>query len=92
MMLSDTPAERAIIAGICKYGSRAYYDVADLVDANSFTIESNSMIYACLKHIIDNDLGYDVYLARNKQQVDQAVDEILKSINDESHWTKRNVL
>ena len=45
-----------------------------------------------LKHIIDNKLGYDVYLARNKQQVDQAVDEILKSINDESHWTKRNVL
>tara|TARA_R100000544_G_scaffold33249_1_gene19725 strand:+ start:466 stop:960 length:495 start_codon:yes stop_codon:yes gene_type:complete len=45
-----------------------------------------------LKHIIDNDLGYDVYLAKNKQQVDQAVAEILKSINDESEWTKRDVL
>ena len=45
-----------------------------------------------LKHIIDNDLGYDVYLAKNKQQVDQAVAEILKSINDESDWTKRDVL
>ena len=62
MMLSDTPAERAIIAGICKYGSRAYYDVADLVDANSFTIESNSMIYACLKHIIDKEANSDIDL------------------------------
>ena len=55
MMLSDAPAERAILAGICRYGSEAYYDVADLIDANSFTIESNSMIYACLKHIMDKD-------------------------------------
>ena len=55
MMLSDAPAERAILAGICKYGSQAYYDVADLVDANSFTIESNSMIYACLKRVMDKD-------------------------------------
>lgn len=39
-----------------------------------------------------NNLGYDVYLAKNKQQVDQAVTEILKSINDEAEWTKRDVL
>jgi hypothetical protein len=32
---------------------------------------------------MNNDLGYDVYLARNKQQVDQAVDEILKSIQND---------
>ena len=55
MMLSDAPAERAILAGICKYGSQAYYDVADLIDSNSFTIESNSMIYACLKRVMDKD-------------------------------------
>jgi very-short-patch-repair endonuclease len=36
-----------------------------------------------LNYIMNNDLGYDVYLARNKQQVDQAVEEILKSIQDE---------
>ena len=36
-----------------------------------------------LNYIMNNDLGYDVYLARNKQQVDQAVDEILKSIQDD---------
>ncbi len=34
-----------------------------------------------LKHIIDNDLGYEVFLAKNKKQVDQAIDEIIKSKN-----------
>jgi hypothetical protein len=33
---------------------------------------------------MQNNLGYDVYLAKNKHQVDQAVTEILQSINDES--------
>ena len=45
-----------------------------------------------LNHIMKNDLGYDVYLAKNKQQVDQAIIEILKSKNNESEWTKRSVL
>ncbi len=45
-----------------------------------------------LNYIMKNNLGYDVYLAKNKQQVDQAVTEILKSIKDEAEWTKRDVL
>lgn len=36
-----------------------------------------------LKHIMDNDLNYDVYLAKNRQQVDQAISEIKKSMSDE---------
>ena len=55
MMLSDAPAERAILAGICRYGSEAYYDAADLIDVSSFTIDSNCMIYSCLKHVMDQD-------------------------------------
>ena len=41
-----------------------------------------------LNHIMKNNLGYDVYLAKNKQQVDQAVTEILKSMKDESEGIK----
>ena len=62
MMLSDTPAERAILAGICRYGSQAYHDVGDLIDSNSFTIESNCMIYACLKHIMDQEINTKIDL------------------------------
>ena len=55
MILSDAPAERAVLAAICRYGSEAYHDVADIVDEKSFTIDSNSMIYACLKHVMEKD-------------------------------------
>ena len=36
-----------------------------------------------LKHIMDNNLGYDVYLAKNNRQVDQCIIEIKKSIENE---------
>ena len=54
-MLSDLPAERAILAGICRYGSSAYYDVADIIGPETFTIESNTIIFSCLKKILDAD-------------------------------------
>jgi len=62
MILQDLPAERAILSGICRYGSNALFDVADIIDDNSFTIESNIAIYSCLNHIIEkNDsAGIDV--------------------------------
>ncbi len=62
MILSDVAAERAVLAGVCRYGSDAYYDVGDLVDAETFTIESNCMIYSCLKHIMEKDSGSDIDL------------------------------
>lgn len=37
-----------------------------------------------LRHIKLNELPYAVFLAKNKQQVDQAIQEILKSIEDGS--------
>lgn len=37
-----------------------------------------------LRHIENNNLPYAVFLAKNKQQVDQACEEILKSIEDGS--------
>tara|TARA_R110000744_G_scaffold139015_2_gene249995 strand:- start:3244 stop:4686 length:1443 start_codon:yes stop_codon:yes gene_type:complete len=55
MILQDLPAERAILAGIFRHGSDAYFDIADIVDENSFTLESNMSIYCCLKHAIEKD-------------------------------------
>lgn len=37
-----------------------------------------------LRHIKDNELPYAVFLAKNKQQVDQAIQEILKSVENGS--------
>jgi|TARA_R110000824_G_scaffold165985_2_gene342664 hypothetical protein len=36
-----------------------------------------------LRHIVENDLGYAVFLAKNQGQVDQAIQEILKIQRDD---------
>lgn len=55
MILCDPASERAVLAGICRYGEDAYLDVADIVQASSFTIDSNSIIYQCLKYLCENE-------------------------------------
>ena len=51
MILSDAAAERAVLAGVIRHGSEAYFDVADIVDPQSFTIESNTVIFSCVKNL-----------------------------------------
>jgi len=55
MILCDPAAERAVLAGICTYGESAYLDVADIVQESSFTIDSNSIIYKCVKNLCENN-------------------------------------
>lgn len=55
MILTDVGAERAVLAGICKFGSDAYFDVADIINDNSFTLESNAIIYKCVSSILEED-------------------------------------
>lgn len=53
MILCDPASERAILAGICRYGEDAYLDVADIIQESSFTIDSNGVIYRCLKYLCE---------------------------------------
>lgn len=55
MILCDSAAERAVLAGICTYGEAAYLDIADIVQETSFTIDSNSIIFKCLKTLCENN-------------------------------------
>ena len=55
MILCDPSAERAVLAGICKFGEDAYLDIADIVQPTTFTIDSNSIIYTCLKALCERD-------------------------------------
>lgn len=55
MILCDTSAERAVLSGMCKYGEDAYFDIADIIQETSFTIDSNKIIYRCLKNIFDRN-------------------------------------
>ncbi len=62
-ILCDPSAERAVLAGICKYGEDAFLDVVDIIQETSFTVDSNAILYKCIKHICEKD---------NKQSLDVA--------------------
>lgn len=55
MILSDVAAERAVLAGVCKFNGDAYFDVADIVQDSTFTVDSNQFIWACIKKAFDED-------------------------------------
>ncbi len=55
MILCDTSSERAVLSGIIKYGETAYLDVADIVQSTSFTVDSNQVIFKCLKNICEKE-------------------------------------
>ena len=57
MILCDPASERAVLAGIYTYGESAYLDIADIIQESSFTIDSNAIIFKCLKHIFENGSG-----------------------------------
>ena len=60
MILTDPAAERAVISGIYNHGSNAYLDVADIINENTFTVDSNGVIFKCLKHIFEKDTSAQV--------------------------------
>jgi len=82
-MLSDPSAERALLATICKYGDEVFVEVSDLISENTFTIDSNKIIYLCLKRIFETnsktiidigiiystakDLGFDHILNKKEE-------------------------
>jgi replicative DNA helicase len=52
----DPGAERAVLAGICKYGGDAFVDVDDLIDANAFGDDGNWALFSCLEHFYGDGL------------------------------------
>jgi replicative DNA helicase len=55
MILCDPSAERAVLSCICKYGDKAYIEVADIISDSTFTIDSNQFIWKCLKNIFTKE-------------------------------------
>lgn len=53
-MKGNAGAERAVLAGVCRYGREAFYDVADMVTANTFTLDSNQAAWKCIEQILQN--------------------------------------
>jgi replicative DNA helicase len=67
--LNDVSAERAVLAGLFKYGSDVYYDVADILTSKTFTLDSNKIIWMCLQHIFESNtsvVDYPVIISSSK--------------------------
>ena len=43
--------ERVVLAGLCQYGKDAYYDVSDIINTKTFSLDSNQALYRCLEKI-----------------------------------------
>lgn len=54
---SDVASERGVLGGIYCHGEDGYFDVADILHPDSFTIIENRVIYNCYKHIFEKKNG-----------------------------------
>ena len=63
MILCDPSAERAVLALLCQHGDRAYLEVSDLISENTFTIDSNIILYKCIKKIFQNNSNATIDIA-----------------------------
>lgn len=50
----DAAAERAVLAGIAKYGRTCLAEVQELLNVDSFDDLSNKVVYKCLVHTLEN--------------------------------------
>jgi replicative DNA helicase len=53
--MQDLATERAVLAGIIRYGSNGYDEVADIINTNTFTDEFNQILFNCLGKLIKNN-------------------------------------
>ena len=51
--LSDVSAEGAVLAGTFKYGSDIYYDICDVLQPDTFTDETNVVLWKCFVYLLD---------------------------------------
>jgi len=78
--MADRAAERAVLCGLFQYGEDALLDVADFLDAGSFTDPLNQAVFKCIMHLYEkkemrqfdqtslmacaSKLGYDTFFEK----------------------------
>lgn len=74
--LKNIASERAVLAGICHYGTECLIEVDPFLEEDTFTIDNNKVLYKCLKQLCKkqdkpdfvgilssaNDLGLSEYI------------------------------
>lgn len=82
--LKDIASERAVLSVLCQKGAELYFDVNDILSEDTFVVDTNIVLYKCLKTIFEteqasrvdiasilsaaNSLGLDKFLS-NKSEI-----------------------
>lgn len=86
MILCDPSSERAVLSCILQYGDKAYLEINDLINQDSFTIDSNQLIYSCIKHIFDKEESKTIDIASIYSAAqDLGVNHILNKKEEAQH-------
>jgi replicative DNA helicase len=94
MILSDVSAERAILSGLLEYGEEILLDIVDIIQEESFTIDSNQYIFKCCKHILEteqNIKSIDLASVYSASQ-DLGISHILNNIVEKSALRSTDVI
>ena len=60
MKLLDVGAERAVLAGLFRYGIDAYIEISDYIDHGTFGQRNNQCIYRCIEKAIKSGGAVDL--------------------------------
>lgn len=58
--LSDSGAERAVLAGLFAYGLDSYVEINDFITHDSFANRNNQVIYKCIEKVLESDAAVDI--------------------------------
>ncbi len=58
--VSDLPAERLVLAGLCQFGNDIFLDISDIITPSSFYNSSNKIIYLCIQHTLNTSKTVDL--------------------------------
>lgn len=81
--MNDLALERAVLAGLCQFGSEMYYKVGDILVDDVFSVDSNRVLFRCIKKCFDSGLDKidwpAIFSAANELGYAQVNDEKEKS-------------
>lgn len=76
--LSNVMSEKAVISGLIKFGSQAYFDIVDIITPDCFTETSNAILFKCISEVLSTSEKVDIATVISKGSSLGIAEEIIK--------------
>lgn len=76
--LSNPMSEKAVISGLIRYGSQAYFDIVDIITPDCFTEIDNVILFKCISEVLGTTDKVDITTVISKGSSLGIADEITK--------------